>query len=96
MPIVRKKSGLTFGVNTPTMYGANMPVVVPIQFVMPVNVLANTGLKSIGFNIVPTVISPWAPVDIMKSVTTSSSSQPAYDAANMKNAGTTDAIRIEG
>lgn len=59
---------------------------------MPVNVQANTGLKSIGFNIVPTVISPWAPDDITNSVTTKSSLQPAYDADNMKTAGTIDAI----
>lgn len=70
-----------------------MPVNVLMQFMIPLNVLANTGLRSIGFNIVPTVISPWAPIDIMNSVTTSNSLHPAYDAANMKNAGITDAIR---
>lgn len=63
---------------------------------MAVNVQANTGLKSIGFNIVPTVINPWAPVDITNRVTTSNSLQPAYDAPNMNTAGIIDAIRMNG
>lgn len=90
-----RKIQITFGVIERTMYGAKIPNTLPIPFVMPLNVPAYTGLKSIGFNITPTVIIPSAPIDIMNSVTTSNSLQPAYDAAITKNAGTIEAVSIE-
>lgn len=68
-----------------------MPVNVPMPLMMPVNVLAKTGLKSSGFNTVPTDINPPAPIATINIVTTNNSLQPAYEAPNRKNAGIIDA-----